>query len=127
MVSIGAVILVAGGIFWFNTQPSAKPASKVSPTESVSPSTSGVEATTESVTITNFSFSPSSLTVKAGTTVTWTNQDSASHTVTGDTTGPASGTLDKGATYSYTFSTPGTYPYHCAFHPNMRGTITVTQ
>ncbi len=79
------------------------------------------------VSITNFSFSPSSLTVKRGQTVVWTNNDGAAHTVTVDAgTGPASGTLSNGATYSYTFNAAGTFNYHCAFHASMRGTVIVT-
>src|SRR5690348_5603039 len=60
------------------------------------------------VTIQDMSFSPNTLTVKAGTTVTWTNKDSVAHTVTGDNGGPASDLLASDTTYSYTFTTAGT-------------------
>ncbi len=90
------------------------------------PSSPGVEraaAAGQKVTIANFAFSPSSLTVKRGTTVTWTNTDSAPHTVTG---GPLSSpTLGQGARYSYTFKTTGTFSYICAIHPFMHGSVTV--
>lgn len=80
------------------------------------------------VNISNFAFSPSSLTVKAGSTVTWTNNDATTHTVTSDTgTTLDSGNLATGQTYGKTFTTPGTYAYHCAIHPFMTGTVTVTQ
>ncbi len=82
---------------------------------------------TQSVAIKNYAFSPADLDVKAGTTVTWTNLDSVAHTVTGDNGGPASGTISPQGIYSYTFSTPGSYSYHCAPHPYMTGSVTVTQ
>lgn len=75
--------------------------------------------------IMDFAFSPSSLNVKAGTTVVWTNNDSMAHTVTADDKSFSSGNLSKGQTYSYTFTTAGTYAYHCALHPGMTGTIVV--
>jgi plastocyanin len=81
-----------------------------------------------SVTIKNFAFAPAALTVKAGTKVTWTNQDSDAHTVTSqNNTGPlASAALSTGQSYSYTFTKPGTYSYLCTIHPFMTATVTVT-
>ncbi len=80
------------------------------------------------VTIENFAFSPANITVKVGTTVTWTNKDSATHTVTGTDgkTGPDSGNLATGKSFSFKYDTVGTYSYHCAIHSNMTGTVTVT-
>jgi len=81
-----------------------------------------------SINISNFAFSPASLTVKAGSTVTWTNNDATTHTVTGDTgTTLNSGNLAPSQTYSKTFTTQGTFGYHCSIHPFMTGTVTVTQ
>jgi plastocyanin len=78
------------------------------------------------INIANFAFDPPTLSIPAGTTVTWTNQDSAPHTAT-DTGGAfQSGKLDQGQSYSFTFDTPGTYNYHCEYHANMTATITVT-
>jgi plastocyanin len=73
-----------------------------------------------------FRFSPSSITVASGDTVTWTNSGSApaGHTVTGS--GLASGTLHSGQSYSHTFTSPGTFSYICSIHPFMKGTVTVT-
>jgi plastocyanin len=96
------------------------------------------------VTIGDFSFSPSTLTIKAGTTVTWTNSGPSAHTTTSDTGVWDSGTLgapsssggygggSPGGTYSFTFNTPGTYTYHCKIHPpslypSFVASITVTQ
>jgi len=78
------------------------------------------------VTIKNFAFNPPSITVKVGTTVRWTNQDSASHSVTSDTGLWDSGNVAQGATYSRVFDTVGTFAYHCGIHPSMKGTVIVT-
>lgn len=79
-----------------------------------------------SVTIQSYAFSPAQLTIKKGEAVTWTNQDNVQHTVTGDNGGPSSDPLSKGQSYSYTFTSAGTFPYHCGPHPYMKGSITVT-
>ncbi len=69
---------------------------------------------------------PPSITIKVGTTVRWTNQDSATHSVTSDTGVWDSGNVAQGATYSRVFDTVGTFAYHCAIHPSMKGTVIVT-
>ena len=89
-------------------------------------SSGGVQSGTAKVTIKGFAFSPSSLTVKSGTKVTFTNEDSATHTATsqGDST-IDSGNLAKGQTYTVTMTKAGTYDYICTIHQYMKGTITV--
>jgi plastocyanin len=85
-------------------------------------------AGSNAVTIKNFAFDPSSLTVKTGTEVTWTNLDSVQHTVVSDTGSLAafsSDPLPTGASYRFTFTKPGTYTYHCSIHPSMKGTVIV--
>jgi plastocyanin len=77
------------------------------------------------VSIKDMAFSPSSLTVSAGTTVKFTNNDGVTHTVTSNTSVFDSGSLSAGNTYSFTFSTAGTYPYYCKIHTSMTGTIVV--
>jgi amicyanin len=75
------------------------------------------------VSIADFDFNPANTTVLAGSTVTWTNNDSAPHNVVG---GPLrSPTLSRGQSWSYTFSAPGTYSYICSIHPEMRGAVIV--
>jgi plastocyanin len=78
------------------------------------------------VTLSGLAFSPKSLTVTAGTTVTWTNKEAITHTVTSDAVLFDSGDLTNGQTYQYTFSTVGTFAYHCKYHSGMTGTIVVT-
>ena len=95
----------------------------MSPAPSVAPAATA--SASASVTIHDFAFGPGSISVAVGSTVTWTNQDSVSHTVTADDGSFDSGRLAQGATFSQTFDTPGTYTYHCAIHPSMTGTITV--
>lgn len=85
------------------------------------------EAASNAVGIDNFAFGPGSLTVKAGTTVTWTNHDDEVHTVV-STDNPQlfkSAGLDTDDTFSFTFDKPGTYKYFCSIHPRMVGTIVV--
>ena len=105
--------------------PTAPPSSAPPPAASASPSVAPPDATGSAVSIASFSFQPATLTVSVGTTVTWTNNDSASHTVTADDGSFKSGTLGKGGTFSQTFATAGTFAYHCNFHSSMTGTITV--
>jgi plastocyanin len=84
------------------------------------------QSTTTAVSIDNFTFAPQQLTVKAGTTVTWTNKDDIPHGIAA--TGNAfnrSKALDTDDSYSFTFATPGTYQYFCYIHPHMTGTIVV--
>ena len=79
-----------------------------------------------SIGITGFAFQPAALSVKVGTTVTWTNNDNASHTVTSNAGSELnSQTLSNGGTYSHTFTVPGSFSYHCAIHPSMQGSVTV--
>lgn len=79
-----------------------------------------------SVTIKNFAFSPARVTVKVGTTVTWTNADQDAHTVTAKSGPFASAALSTGASYKFTFTKPGTYDYLCTIHPFMTATVVVT-
>ncbi|MDX6708530.1 MAG: hypothetical protein QOI48_4376 [Solirubrobacteraceae bacterium] len=83
-------------------------------------------ASTQAVEIHNYAFSPASLTVAPGTSVTWKNHDDADHNVT-QSRGSAlkSKSFGKDATFSYTFSQPGTYAYACSLHPQMKGAVTV--
>jgi plastocyanin len=94
-------------------------------TPSPSPSAAASPVATTSVNIANFAFSPAAITVKVGSTVTWTNQDEDAHTVaiTGSPTSPA---LQNGDRFTHTFAQPGTYSYICSIHPYMHGMVVVT-
>ena len=82
---------------------------------------------TVEVKIDNFSFSPATITVAAGTTVRWTNRDDIPHTVvsTDDAKTFKSKVLDTDEKFSFTFSKAGTYTYFCSLHPKMKGTVVV--
>jgi plastocyanin len=79
------------------------------------------------VKIDNFSFTPATLTLAAGTTVTWTNRDDIPHTVvsTDDPKTFKSKVLDTDEKFSFTFSKPGTFAYFCSIHPKMTGKVIV--
>jgi amicyanin len=79
------------------------------------------------VAISDFKFNPATLTVPAGTTVTWTNQDEEPHTIAAKDGSFHSPGMDTHATYSFTFATPGSYDYICSIHPFMTGTVVVTK
>jgi plastocyanin len=70
-------------------------------------------------------YAPDALNVDAGTTVTWLNSDSVSHTSTSNAAGWNSGEVAPGGQFSVAFPTPGTFPYHCTIHPGMVGTVVV--
>jgi len=80
---------------------------------------------TNAATIKGFSFQPDVLKVKVGAKVTWTNDDTVAHTVTADTNSFASGNLQPAGSFSFTFTRPGTYAYHCSIHPSMHGSVVV--
>jgi plastocyanin len=77
------------------------------------------------VTIDNFTFEPQRLTVKAGTTVTWVNQDDIPHALASNAKIFKSKAVDTDDKFSFTFATPGVYEYFCSMHPHMTGTIVV--
>jgi len=79
-----------------------------------------------SVTIADFQFTPATMQVAQGTTVTWTYNGPTNHTSTSETGAWDSGVMPAGKSFSFKFNTAGTFAYHCAIHPNMKGTITVT-
>jgi plastocyanin len=81
---------------------------------------------TTTVGIENFAFSPTTITVRVGATVTWTNKDADPHTVTARDKAFGSPTLTTGQSFSHTFSTPGSYPYLCTIHPFMTAVVVVT-
>jgi plastocyanin len=135
--------LIIGGVVWATANndedkstttnpPTPTPQTQTQPTPqpSATENSNDTNATNNQVSIANMAFSPTSLTVKKGTQVTWTNNDSVTHTVTADTPSdhaPDSGNIAPGDTFTFTFDDEGTFAYHCEPHPQMEGTITVTE
>lgn len=119
ILAIGLIVVLAGLVTACGSS------TKSAPTASGGNPSGG-----NSVTIKNFTFAPQTLTVKAGTMVTWTNQDTTPHTVQfSNKSIPTSADLSAGggqSTYSHTFAAAGTYPYICGIHNSMTGTIKVT-
>lgn len=122
------MLIVVGGAYYLLTKngSSGTPVQTNTTAETTVP-TSSTPATSEvAVSIQNFSFNPSTLSVKTGTKVTWTNNDTVSHTITSDSGGLLnSSTLTPGQSFSFTFTDPGTVSYHCAIHPMMKGTVSI--
>lgn len=139
IVIVVVIALVGGGVYLASNN-SNKPAANNNSTDNnqtketehnanQSNDSSSNAVATNTVAIDNMAFAPASITVKKGTTVTWTNNDSVAHDVT-QTDGKSeldSGVMTTGQSYSYTFDSTGTFEYFCSLHPNMVGTVTVTE
>jgi plastocyanin len=92
--------------------------------EACAPST---ETPTVTVEIANFAYEPAEATAKVGDVVGWNNADAAPHTATLDDDSCGTGNISAGASGALVFNTAGSFPYHCAVHPNMKATLTVTE
>lgn len=87
--------------------------------------TAGGGAAGAQVVMKNLAFDPATVTIKAGESVTWTNQDGMNHTVVADKGEFKSSDLGQGATFTFKFDKAGTYAYHCSIHPSMKATVVV--
>jgi amicyanin len=116
LLSLAIIIILASCAATPSTTTSSPQA-----TTTVSQSTTTVSS--DQVSIENSAFNPETLTVKAGATVTWTNNDSVTHNIKSDSFN--SPQMAKGDTYSFTFDTKGTFDYSCGIHPSMKGKIIV--
>lgn len=114
VICVIAIATSVVGCSGYGTAPATPPAG-----------TPGATSSQTKVSISNFAFAPQTLQIAKGTTVTWTNNDSAQHTVTSDTNLFDSGPISNGATFNYTFNEAGTFNYHCNVHPSMLGKVTV--
>ena len=123
IIIIVVLIVILGAAFWLMQKPAMAPnvGTRASPTVTLPSATS-----TEAVSISGFAFNPADLKIKQGTKVVWTNNDTVSHTVTGDAKVINSPKLAPGASYSFTFTKTGAFKYSCTIHPSMRGTVEVT-
>lgn len=111
------VIVIIGGIVYFVYNSSYKKGTTIkNPPAKTQPNAVSIE---------NMSFRPATLTIKTGTEVTWTNNDSLTHTITSDNNVFDSGNVSSGNTYKHTFDKAGTFPYHCSIHPSMTAEIVV--
>ena len=118
LVVIGLILLSMLLAFSISCQP------QTSPEEETVAGKESTPASTE-VQISGFTFVPATVTVSAGSTVTWTNQDSAPHTVTSETGLFDSVRLSTNDSFNYTFTGRGTFSYYCTIHPSMKGEVIV--
>ena len=128
IIGLVVIAIVLLGIFLF----AGKSNTTNTPSQQQEQTTKTPEETAEkteknAVTIKGFAFNPETITVKKGTTVTWTNEDAAGHTATADDGTFDTGLIAKGESGSVTFDTVGTFSYHCTPHPNMKGTVVVIE
>jgi plastocyanin len=119
LLLVAAVAILAAACNGTGTTAYGAPASTAATT------TTTAATATNAATIKGFSFQPDVLKVKVGAKVTWTNDDTVAHTVTADTNSFASGNLQPAGSFSFTFTRPGTYAYHCSIHPSMHGSVVV--
>lgn len=117
LIILAVLVLVGGGAYYF-----LKSQNKAS---SNSATTANVATGPNTVLIKNFAFDPGTLNVKVGTTVTWINEDAATHTIKSNTFN--SSDLGQGDKFTFTFNSAGTYNYSCGIHPTMTGQIIVNQ
>jgi len=117
-----AVLAVACGSN--DTSPSS-PAPVPTPVPTPGGASSAISIPVGAEVLGNRAFTPDQVEIDAGTTVTWTNTDSVAHTSTSNASGWDSGIIAPGRQFSFTYQTPGTFPYHCAIHPGMVGTVVV--
>jgi plastocyanin len=119
-LALAAVLLVAA-LAACSAAPAPSPSATTTPSTTLAPTTAPAQG--NAVSIENFAFDPATLTVKAGTTVVWTNNDSATHNL--KSAAFNSPDIAKGQSYEFKFDTKGTYDYTCGIHPSMAGKIVV--
>ena len=125
---IVVIILVIGAAIALTHKSYSPSSSSTYSSNSNSNQSASNQPASGTIDIRNMMFTPSQITVAKGGTVTWTNNDSTTHTVVDDLQnvgGPNSGDIAPGTTYKFTFTKTGSYQYHCSIHPSMRGTIVV--
>jgi plastocyanin len=130
------LVLVPASLFLASCAPAAKAPTVLPPAASSPSSVARVtqvyppakDRPLRAVVVQKNGFTPATLRIKKGTAVMWVNGDAGTHAVTGDTSVSLSGSLiGEGAFYSVRLMNPGTYAYHCRFHPSAKGTVEVTE
>jgi plastocyanin len=131
IVIVVVLLIVGGGYYAWHKQTemqsnTATQHMNMQPSQAQNSATSGTKPTGKNaVTIQNFAFSPANITIKAGQSITWTNEDSVGHSATADDNSWDTGVLSQGQSKSVTFAKAGKYTYHCSVHPNMKATVVV--
>lgn len=124
LAAVSAILMFAIACGSTDSPPSAPPSLPTPPPATGGP-LSSVAIPLNAATLGNRAYTPDEIDVVAGTTVTWMNTDSVSHTSTSDASGWDSGVIAPGGQFSQAYSSAGTFSYHCAIHPGMVGTVVV--
>ena|SRR5260221_966157 len=127
IVIIVVLVIIGGGYYAWHKHNEMQASSATQHMNMPSQAQTGATKPTgkDAVTIQNFAFSPTSITIKAGQSITWTNEDSVGHSATADDNSWDTGVLSQGQSKSITFAKAGMYTYHCSVHPNMKATVVV--
>lgn len=128
IIIIAVIVIIGAGIAIAVSQRSNDHSSKDGSSETKAQNEDLTAQTEVSMDIKSFAFAKGDITIKKGTKVTWTNQDTAKHNAYGDNSdGPQGKLLNKGESYSFTFDTVGTFNYICQPHPYMKGVVNVVE
>lgn len=125
LTGAGLALVTAGCGGDGGSKPSASSSTPKTTSSAKAPATPAAKAGPVKVTIANFDYHPRTITVAAGTRITWVNTDQTNHTVTADAGSFDVGNISEKGRKSRVFSKPGTYAYHCTYHPNMHGRVVV--
>ena len=123
--TLSLLAVACGSNYSSPSSPSPAPAPAPTPAPTAGGPSSAITIPMGAEVLGNRAFSPDEIEVSAGTTVTWANTDSVSHTSTSNASGWDSGIIAPGRQFAFTYQTAGTFPYHCAIHPGMVGTVVV--
>lgn len=118
--------LAACGSSGSSAAPAAPAASAAAPSAAAAACAASTDAGTVAVSIHGFAFDPPQVTAKVGDVIAFSNGDTTAHTATLDDGSCETGNIAPGTTAALVFTAPGTYPFHCAIHSSMKGTITVS-
>lgn len=123
--AIGVMLFVVCSAFAISCQRTEPPAGSPGLPSGSTPGTPSTALPTNEVVIEGFAFKPATLNIPAGTTVTWHNNNSVTHTVTAQDNSFDSGGLSSDGTFTHTFEQKGTFEYYCKLHPSMTGKVIV--
>jgi len=125
IIGIVVVVIIVGAFMWMKKDNSSTMQMQHSQSSSQTSPATQKTVGKNAVAIQNFAYSPATITVKVGESISWTNQDSAGHSATADDSSFDTGVLPQGQSKSLRFAKAGTYTYHCSVHPSMKGTVIV--
>lgn len=134
-IIVGIIVVAVAGVIIFNSFKASAPETEQSTNQAPTPTPDfgTPQAQITEVVIKDRAYSPSSITIKKGTTVKWVNKDAMGHNVVSDGDALAGGPpkeaplLGRDQVFEFTYNTEGIFSYHCTPHPDMTGTVEVIQ